>query len=115
MSEAHLGRYCREFDLRYDTRTTSNGGRSAVILKGMGGKRLTYRRVDKLPAENGRAGRSDWHTAEALDTLAGAPLATGSGTLSPPGSLNEHVQESKCREHRKAGSRGGTDQPAPRS
>ena len=50
MSEAHLGRYCREFDLRYNTRTMSDGERASVILKGMEGKRLTYRRADKLAA-----------------------------------------------------------------
>jgi len=50
MSEAHLGRYCREFDLRYNTRTMTDGERASVILKGMEGKRLTYRRVDKLAA-----------------------------------------------------------------
>ena len=50
MSEAHLGRYCREFDLRYNTRTMTDGERANVILKGMKGKRLTYRRADKLAA-----------------------------------------------------------------
>ena len=50
MSEAHLGRYCREFDLRYNTRTMTDGERASVILKGMEGKRLTYRRADKLAA-----------------------------------------------------------------
>ncbi|MEG3155826.1 IS1595 family transposase [Sphingomonas sp. RB1R13] len=50
MSEAHLGRYCREFDLRYNTRTMTDGERASVILKGMEGKRLTYRRIDKLAA-----------------------------------------------------------------
>ena len=50
MSEAHLGRYCREFDLRYNTRTMSDGERASVILKSMEGKRLTYRRVDELAA-----------------------------------------------------------------
>ena len=50
MSEAHLGRYCREFDLRYNTRTMTDGERASVILKGMEGKRLTYRRVDRLAA-----------------------------------------------------------------
>ena len=50
MSEAHLGRFCREFDLRYNTRTMTDGERASVILKGMEGKRLTYRRVDKLAA-----------------------------------------------------------------
>jgi transposase-like protein len=32
MSEAHLGRYCREFDLRYNTRTLTDGERASVIL-----------------------------------------------------------------------------------
>ena len=50
MSEAHLGRYCREFDLRYNTRNMSDGDRASVILKGMEGKRLTYRRTDKFAA-----------------------------------------------------------------
>lgn len=50
MSEAHLGRYCREFDLRYNTRDMTDGERAAVMLKGMEGKRLTYRRTDKLAA-----------------------------------------------------------------
>ena len=50
MSEAHLGRYCREFDMRYNTRTMTDGERASIILKGMEGKRLTYRRVDNLAA-----------------------------------------------------------------
>ena len=50
MSEAHLGRYCKEFDLRYNTCELSDGERAAVIVKGMEGKRLTYRRIDKLAA-----------------------------------------------------------------
>ncbi len=50
MSEAHLGRYCREFDLRYNTRDMTDGERAAVIVKGMEGKRLTYRRLDRLAA-----------------------------------------------------------------
>ena len=50
MSEAHLGRYCSEFDLRYNTREMSDGERAAIIVKGMEGKRLTYRRTDKLAA-----------------------------------------------------------------
>ena len=50
MSEAHLGRYCAEFDLRYNTRTITDGERATVILKGIVGKRLTYRRSDKLAA-----------------------------------------------------------------
>jgi len=50
MSEAHLGRYCAEFDLRYNTRTITDGERAAMILKGGEGRRLTYRRTDKLAA-----------------------------------------------------------------
>ncbi len=45
LSEAHLGRYCREFDFRYNTRTLDDAGRAAIALKGMEGKRLTYRRT----------------------------------------------------------------------
>ena len=50
MSEAHLGRYCAEFDLRYNTREMTDGERAAVIVKGMEGKRLTYRRPAALAA-----------------------------------------------------------------
>ena len=50
MSEAHLGRYCAEFDLRYNTRDISDGERAAVILKGAEGRRLTYRRTGQLAA-----------------------------------------------------------------
>ena len=50
MSEAHLGRYCAEFDLRYNTRDMNDGERAALILKGAVGRRLTYRRIDRLAA-----------------------------------------------------------------
>ena len=50
MSEAHLRRYCAEFDLRYNTREMTDGERAAIIVKGMEGKRLTYRRIDRLAA-----------------------------------------------------------------
>ena len=50
MSEAHLGRYCAEFDFRYNTRTITDGERAAMALKGAIGKRLTYRRVDQFQA-----------------------------------------------------------------
>ena len=50
MSEAHLGRYCAEFDLRYNTRSMNDGERAALILKGSVGRRLTYRRIDRLAA-----------------------------------------------------------------
>lgn len=50
MSEAHLGRYCREFDMRYNSRTLTDGERAAAIVKGMVGRRLTYRRIDAIAA-----------------------------------------------------------------
>ncbi|MGQ0589718.1 MAG: IS1595 family transposase [Sphingosinicella sp.] len=50
LSEAHLHRYCREFDLRYSTRDMTDGERAHAILKGMEGRRLTYRRTDALTA-----------------------------------------------------------------
>lgn len=50
MSEAHLARYCAEFDLRYNTRAMTDGERAAAILKGGEGRRLTYRRTDKIAA-----------------------------------------------------------------
>jgi len=50
MSEAHLGRYLAEFDLRANTRDLSDGERAHEILKGGVGRRLTYRRTDRLAA-----------------------------------------------------------------
>ncbi len=50
MSEAHLGRYTAEFDFRYNTRKISDAERAELALKGIYGKRLTYRRTDKLAA-----------------------------------------------------------------
>lgn len=50
MSEAHLGRYTKEFDFRYNTRKEDDGDRAALVLKGMEGKRLTYRRADDIAA-----------------------------------------------------------------
>ena len=44
MSEAHLGRYCAEFDFRYNHRTITDGERTDAALRGIVGKRLTYRR-----------------------------------------------------------------------
>jgi transposase-like protein len=46
VSEAHLHRYLAEFDFRYNTRTklgVSDAERAAMTLKGIEGKRLTYR------------------------------------------------------------------------
>lgn len=50
MSEAHLHRYCREFDFRYNTRTISDAERTAVAIKGARGKRLMYRQPSSLAA-----------------------------------------------------------------
>jgi transposase-like protein len=50
MSEAHLGRYCAEFDMRYTTRKITDGERAALILKGAEGRRLTYRRTNAVAA-----------------------------------------------------------------
>jgi transposase-like protein len=50
MSEAHLGRYCAEFDFRYNTRMFTDAERTDIALVGAIGKRLTYRRTDKLAA-----------------------------------------------------------------
>lgn len=50
MSEVHLHRYRREFDFRYNTRTLTDGERADAALAGIVGKRLTYRRTDRLAA-----------------------------------------------------------------
>ena len=44
--EKHLHRYLAEFDFRYNTRTAlgfNDGERAALAMKGIEGKRLTYR------------------------------------------------------------------------
>src|SRR5687767_12291757 len=49
VSEAHLQRYCSEFDFRYNHRTAqgfTDNERANVVLKEIAGKRLTYRRTD---------------------------------------------------------------------
>ena len=43
ISEAHLQRYAGEFDLRYNTRKISDVERAETALRGIEGKRLTYR------------------------------------------------------------------------
>jgi transposase-like protein len=50
MSEAHLHRYCREFDFRYNTRTMTDAERTAEAIKGARGKRLMYRQPCSLAA-----------------------------------------------------------------
>lgn len=52
-SEQHLARYLAEFDFRYNHRTAlgvTDKMRADAALKGIGGKRLTYRRIDYRPA-----------------------------------------------------------------
>lgn len=49
VSEKHLQRYCNEFDFRWNTRVSqgfNDSDRANIALKGIVGKRLTYRRVD---------------------------------------------------------------------
>jgi transposase-like protein len=50
MSATHMHRYLAEFDMRYSTKTMTDGERAALIVKGMVGRRLTYRRTDALAA-----------------------------------------------------------------
>jgi hypothetical protein len=50
MSEAHLHRYTAEFDFRYNHRKVNDADCAAAALKGMEGKRLTYRRTNSLYA-----------------------------------------------------------------
>ena len=50
VSEAHLKRYVCEFDFRYNYRTKlgyEDVERAHACLKGIEGKRLTYRRTDQ--------------------------------------------------------------------
>ena len=50
MSATHMHRYLAEFDLRYSTKDKTDTDRAADILKGMEGRRLTYRRINDLAA-----------------------------------------------------------------
>jgi hypothetical protein len=50
MSATHMHRYLAEFDLRYSTKDKTDADRAADILKGMEGRRLTYRRTNSLAA-----------------------------------------------------------------
>jgi transposase-like protein len=43
ISEAHLPRYLSEWDFKWNTRKMTDGERAATALKGIEGKRLTYR------------------------------------------------------------------------
>ena len=42
----HLHRYTTEFDFRYSNRHISDWERTTVAIRGIAGKRLTYRRTD---------------------------------------------------------------------
>jgi transposase-like protein len=53
VSEKHLQRYATEFDFRWNTRQSqgfNDTERAAAALKGITGKRLTYRRIGSTPA-----------------------------------------------------------------
>lgn len=43
VSRQHLHRYLSEFDFRYNSRETTDGERTELALKGVSGKRLTYK------------------------------------------------------------------------
>ena len=47
VSQQHLKRYLGEFDFRYNTRHVDDMTRAGEALKGISGKRLTYRRTDE--------------------------------------------------------------------
>ena len=49
-SAAHMHRYLAEFDFRYSTKNETDKERADKSLKGIAGKRLTYRRTDQLAA-----------------------------------------------------------------
>lgn len=49
-SQAHTHRYLAEFDFRYNTKDVSDFERSDEALRGIAGKRLTYRRIGRLAA-----------------------------------------------------------------
>ncbi len=46
VSSHHLNRYISEFDFRYNNREVTDSERANVALKGITGKRLTYRRIN---------------------------------------------------------------------
>lgn len=47
VSQQHLRRYLGEFDFRFNHKNISDAKRADMALKGIGGKRLTYRRIDQ--------------------------------------------------------------------
>lgn len=51
VSEKHLPRYLREFEFRWNSRKATDGERTAKAIAATGGKRLTYRRPDKITTD----------------------------------------------------------------
>lgn len=51
VSQAHLKRYLAEFDFRYNFRKVDDTERMDEALKGIEGKRLTYRRTDEISVQ----------------------------------------------------------------
>jgi hypothetical protein len=49
ISEAHLSRYLAEWDFKWNTRNLTDGERATTALKGIEGKRLTYRPTNEAP------------------------------------------------------------------
>jgi transposase-like protein len=49
LSEAHLFRYLAEWDFKWNSRTVTDGQRTAMIAQQMQGKRLMYQRPAKAP------------------------------------------------------------------
>jgi len=52
VSEGHLNRYLGEFDFRYNNRKINDSERTEEALRGIEGKRLTYRRTDQKAASS---------------------------------------------------------------
>lgn len=50
MSEAHLARYCAEFDFRYNNRKITDAERTAEAVKSARSKRLMYRQPSSVAA-----------------------------------------------------------------
>lgn len=48
-AERHLQRYLDEFSFRYTYRGMTDTERASLALKGIKGKRLTYRRPGEIP------------------------------------------------------------------
>lgn len=45
VSKQHLGKYCKEFQFRWNHRKVNDGKRAEAAIKGADGKRLTYKRI----------------------------------------------------------------------